>query len=82
MYQLLLTNIILGMCLAANGAHPKLCNLDLFRSLEIGFLNGVFGSITYLVLLYIDPVSPSTLILSNVSTILAGFFIVMWFFFP
>lgn len=81
MYQLLLTNIILGMCLAAVGAHSKLCNLDLLKSLKIGFLSGVSGNIVYLALLYREPIPLLLPILSNVCTVLAGFFIVMWVFF-
>ncbi len=81
MYQLLITNIILGMCLAAIGAHPKLCNLDLLKSLKIGFLSGIFGNIIYLIFFYIEPIPLFAPILSNAGTVLAGFFIVMWVFF-
>jgi len=81
MYQLLLINIILGMCLAAIGSHPKFCNLDLVKSLKIGFLSGILGSSVYLILLYTKSIPLFAPILSIAGTLLAGFFIVLWIFF-
>jgi len=81
MYQLLLINMILGICLAAIGANPKFCNLDLLKSLKIGFLSGVFGSIVLSFLLYTELIPQFAPMLSIVSTLLAGFFIVLWIFF-
>jgi phosphatidylserine decarboxylase len=78
---MILTNTILGMCLAAVGAHPKLCNLDLVKSLRIGFLSGVAGSIVYLAFLYREITPLFASISGIISTVLAGFLIVMWVFF-
>ena len=69
------------MILAAVGSHPKLCNLNLVKSLKIGSLSGIFGYTVYLVLQYKESISFFAPILSIASTILAGFFIVLWVFF-
>ena len=69
------------MVLAAVGAHPKFCNLNLVKSLKIGFLSGILGYTANLALLYKESFSLFAPILGIASTTLAGFFIVLWVFF-
>lgn len=80
-YKLLLVNILLGIILASVGAHPKFCNLDLIKSIKIGFISGVCGFVFYLFFQFLTS-NPLLLLCFSISgTILAGFFIVLWVFF-
>jgi len=74
--------IVLGVCLAAIGAHPRICNLDLIASIKIGIISGVLASIIYLTASYFflesDPVG---YLWSLIGLSISGIGVVMWRFF-
>lgn len=76
------TLVILGVCLASIGAHPRICNLGLLSSIKIGVVSSLFASIIYLTVYYIFTVTYSVAYaLSLLALLIAGICVVMWRFF-
>jgi phosphatidylserine decarboxylase len=82
LYLPVLLDILLGITIASIGAHPKLCNLDLLKSIKIGLLSGLFGGFVFLAFQFFIPdMDLLNLLFSIVGILVAGMAIVLWNFF-
>jgi phosphatidylserine decarboxylase len=76
------TLAVLGVCFAAIGAHPRLCNLDLIPSIKVGLLSGILAGIFYLVMHHYFSLSdPTAYVLSLLGLPIFGIGVLMWRFF-
>lgn len=76
------TLVVLGVCLAAIGAHPRICNLDLISSIKIGMVSGLLAGVIYLAVYHYSSVSnPVAYALSLLGLLFSGIGVVMWRFF-
>ena len=76
------TLIVLGVCLAAIGAHPRICNLDLIPSIKVGIVSGLLAGVIYLAIHYYFSVLDSVAyVLSLLALLISGIGVVMWWFF-
>lgn len=73
---------LLSICLAAMGAHPRICNLDLLSAMKIGVISGLLAGIIYI--LICNTLFVSNLVaygLSLIGLLISGVGVVMWRFF-
>jgi len=76
------TLVVLGVCLAAIGAHPRICNLDLISSIKTGMTSGLLAGVIYLAVYHYSSVSnPVAYALSLLGLLFSGIGVVMWRFF-
>jgi len=76
------TLVVLGICLAAIGAHPRISNLDLVSSIKVGVVSGLLAGVIYLVMHYYFSVSdPVAYVLSLLALLISGIGVVMWRFY-
>ncbi len=76
------TLVVLGVCLAAIGAHPRICNLDLISSIKIGMVSGLLAGLIYLAVhRYFSVSNPVAYALSLLALLISGIGVVMWQFF-
>ena len=76
------TLVVLAACLAAIGAHPQICNLNLVPSIKIGVASGLLAGIIYLVICsYLSTSGPVEYGLSLLMLPVLGIGIIMWRFF-
>lgn len=76
------TLVVLGICFAALGAHPRICNLDLISSIKIGMISGILASGIYLAgssILFVSDLI--AYLLSLIGLLISGVAVVMWQFF-
>jgi phosphatidylserine decarboxylase len=76
------TLVVLGVCLAAIGAHPRICNLDLISSIKIGMVSGLLAGLIYLAVhRYFSVSNLVAYALSLLALLISGIGVVMWQFF-
>jgi phosphatidylserine decarboxylase len=76
------TLVVLGVCLAAIGAHPQICNLDLISSIKIGMVSGLLAGLIYLAVhRYFSVSNLVAYALSLLALLISGIGVVMWQFF-
>jgi len=76
------TLVVLGVCLAVIGAHPRISNLDLVPSIKIGMLSGLLAGVIYLLVHHYLSVSVLlAYLLSLLALLISGIGVVMWRFY-
>jgi|GEM_PF-900729 len=74
--------IVLGICIAAVGAHPRICNLDLKLSISIGLISGIIADIVCLTLQHFHSLpEPVIYLLSLLTLFSSGIGLILWLFF-
>ena len=77
----LLINVLLGLCIASIGAHPRMSNLNLKDSLSIGFMSGIAADVILLCLYVLKAPEIFSIACGIIGLLLTGVILVLWRFF-
>ena len=77
----LLINVLLGLCIASTAAHPRMSNLDLRKSLSIGFMSGIVADAILFCLHVLKVPDILSIVGGIIGLLLIGLALVLWIFF-